>query len=157
MLLVFRFCHNNYKTKSINTGKWRSKGADVYCYLSFRLVRRSLGDEIKRLGITGSPFCDKRKSLSPNRNVDPSRSLQVLDNNESDEISPIKKTSLETINENNILECQTNDKKSEDDVIIMEKGLFHQVANFYLYVFSIISIYRSHAAHHFLQKVLMNS
>ena len=117
------------------------------------MVRRSLGDEIKRLGITGSPFCDKRKSLSPNRNVDPSRSLQDLDNNESDEISPIKKTSLETINENNILECQTNNKKSEDGAIIMEKGLYHQVVNFYLYALSIISICRSHAARQFLQKV----
>ena len=30
-------------------------------------MRRSLGDEIKRLGILGSPFCDKGKSSSPLR------------------------------------------------------------------------------------------
>lgn len=32
---------------------------------NYRLVRRSLGDEMKRLGVLGSPFCDKAKCVSP--------------------------------------------------------------------------------------------
>ena len=127
-------------------------------FLLFRLVRRSLGDEIKRLGVTGSPFCDKRKSLSPSRIVDSIRCLRDLseDNNTSNEITPIKKTQLETINENNILECQTDEKNSEEKVAKPLPGSFGQLAKVYLYALSIISIGRSHASHHMkhsLQKV----
>ena len=116
-----------------------------------------MGDEIKRLGITGSPFCDKRKSLSPNRIVDPSRSQQVSseESNTSNEITPIKKTPLETINENNILECDTEVKKSDNEVCETTSASFGQVAKVYLYALSIVSIGKSNAGHHLIRKVFL--
>ena len=118
--------------------------------LSHRVVRRSLGDEIKRLGITGSPFCDKRKSLSPNRILDSTRSNRDSseDDNTSKEISPIKKTQLETINEDNILECDTDVKKSDNETCETTLDTFSQFAKVYLYALSIVSIGKSNASHH---------
>ena len=118
-------------------------------------MRRSLGDEIKRLGITGSPFCDKRKSLSPNRIVDPTRCQRDSseESNTSNEITPIKKKQLETINENNILECDTEVKKSENEVCETTSDSFGQVAKVYLYALSIVSIGKSNASHYLIRKV----
>ena len=118
-------------------------------------MRRSLGDEIKRLGITGSPFCDKRKSLSPNRIVDSLRSHRDSseDDNSSNEITPIKKTQLETINENNILECNSEVKTSENEVSETTSDSFGKVAKVYLYALSIVSIGKSNASNHLKRKV----
>ena len=114
-----------------------------------------MGDEIKRLGITGSPFCDKRKSLSPNRIVDPTRCQRDSseESNTSNEITPIKKKQLETINENNILECDTEVKKSENEVCETTSDSFGQVAKVYLYALSIVSIGKSNASHYLIRKV----
>ena len=114
-----------------------------------RLVRRSLGDEIKRLGITGSPFCDKRKSLSPNRNVDLNGSLQdsSQDNQISDEITPTKKIHLETIKEDNVLGDQVEEEKletnSDDSNVVPSK----RVVIFIYRILSIVSIVKNQANH----------
>ena len=45
---------------------------NIYNLHICRLVRRSLGDEIRRMGVLGSPFCDKIKSItskSPNSSL----------------------------------------------------------------------------------------
>ena len=101
-----------------------------------------MGDEIKRLGITGSPFCDKRKSLSPNRNVDLNGSLQdsSQDNQISDEITPTKKIHLETIKEDNVLGDQVEEEKletnSDDSNVVPSK----RVVIFIYRILSIVSM-----------------
>ena len=68
-----------------------------------RLVRRSLGDEIKNLGVIGSPFCDKIKYISSgklnecvNETLSNSgKEIQIVSNNTGKE-----EGFLETINEN---------------------------------------------------------
>ena len=123
----------------------------ILSFLNYRLVRRSLGDEIKRLGITGSPFCDKRKSLSPNRNVDLNTSLQnsFQENQISDEITPTKKIPLETINENIVLGFQAEEKKLETYSIQAKNRPFDRIVMVFLQFLSIISIGQSQAKDYF--------
>ena len=68
-------------------------------------MRRSLGDEIKRLGVLGSPFCDKTKYSSPRRE---NLVLRTNSHNDSFDISSarenncLKETSAHDLKEHSV-------------------------------------------------------
>ena len=79
---------------------------NIYNINICRLVRRSLGDEIRRLGVLGSPFCDKIKSItskSPNSSLS-EKLLQLR----SDTEEHINKTGQADILEEDVLEHETS-------------------------------------------------
>ena len=79
---------------------------NIYNLNICRLVRRSLGDEIRRMGVLGSPFCDKIRSItskSPNSSL--SEKLLQLRNDTEEHIN---KTGQADILKEDVLEHETS-------------------------------------------------
>ena len=109
-----------------------------------RLVRRSLGDEIRRMGVLGSPFCDKIKSItskSPNSSLS-EKLLQLRSDTEEHSNKTVQGDILqEDVIEEEISTTDTKEKSTSSSITTLESfvGLIISFAQ----AISFVSITRS--------------
>ena len=112
------------------------------------MVRRSLGDEIRRLGILGSPFCDKIKSIhSGIQNISFNGSLQekINDSPDSTEVREGREVSLEKAQETHCSELQPNEPKN---IPLRAQKTLQSLGTMFISfakTISFLSFYRSHS------------
>ena len=108
------------------------------------MVRRSLGDEIRRMGVLGSPFCDKIKSItskSPNSSLS-EKLLQLRSDTEEHSNKTVQGDILqEDVIEEEISTTDTKEKSTSSSITTLESfvGLIISFAQ----AISFVSITRS--------------
>jgi hypothetical protein len=107
--------------------------------LYYRLVRRSLGDEIQRLGVLGSPFCDKIKSISPGK-LNESVNENLRNSPKEIRICSDKTVKLdgclETINEN---QCPEQTFEEEERKGMLAKRFLRSFSSMFISIVQTIS------------------